>query len=95
MNYQVVPNSEIAEKLSGLSGWSVVGQELSKSFESKSYSQGVLFAVAVSHLAERLNHHPDVLISYGSVRVSLTTHDVGNGLTNMDFELARQIDSLT
>ncbi|MFM7713482.1 MAG: 4a-hydroxytetrahydrobiopterin dehydratase, partial [Microcystis sp.] len=43
--------------------------------------------------AESLGHHPDITINYNRVTLSLTTHDVG-GLSNLDFDLAQQIDRL-
>jgi 4a-hydroxytetrahydrobiopterin dehydratase len=53
-----------------------------------------VFACAIGHLAEALNHHPDLLVGYGKVRVVLVTHDAGGGLTEYDFELARRIEKL-
>jgi 4a-hydroxytetrahydrobiopterin dehydratase len=47
----------------------------------------------VAKLAEAANHHPDILIKYGKVRLALTTHDEG-GLTDKDFKLARKINKL-
>ena len=44
-------------------------------------------------LAEEMNHHPDLAISWSKVTVTLSTHSEG-GLTAADFELARQIDEL-
>ncbi len=43
--------------------------------------------------AEALGHHPDLVLGWGRVEVSLTTHDAG-GLTEADFVLAARIDRL-
>jgi 4a-hydroxytetrahydrobiopterin dehydratase len=43
--------------------------------------------------AEVMDHHPDVLVTYGRVKVSTSTHDA-DGLTALDFELARRTDAL-
>jgi 4a-hydroxytetrahydrobiopterin dehydratase len=40
--------------------------------------------------AEAAGHHPDLVISYNKVDVTLTTHDAG-GLTSKDFDLAQVI----
>ncbi|MCH8992880.1 MAG: 4a-hydroxytetrahydrobiopterin dehydratase, partial [Acidobacteria bacterium] len=45
------------------------------------------------HLADELNHHPDLFIGYQRVRVALSTHDAG-GLTAYDFEMARRIQAI-
>ena len=49
------------------------------------------FVGRVATLAEEANHHPDFLIEYDRVTLTLTSHDSG-GLTERDFRLARKID---
>jgi 4a-hydroxytetrahydrobiopterin dehydratase len=49
------------------------------------------FVVRIAELAEDLGHHPDILIRYNKVTLTVSTHDAG-GLTDKDFELARQAD---
>jgi 4a-hydroxytetrahydrobiopterin dehydratase len=44
-------------------------------------------------VAEQMNHHPDVAISWSTVTLTISTHSEG-GLTAADFELARRIDTL-
>jgi 4a-hydroxytetrahydrobiopterin dehydratase len=51
------------------------------------------FVNRVARLAEAANHHPDIVIKYNKVRLTLTTHDEG-GLTEKDFKLANKIDRL-
>lgn len=41
--------------------------------------------------AEAANHHPDVALGWGYVRITLTTHDQG-GVTLLDRQLAAEID---
>ena len=53
---------------------------------------GIINSIAL--LAEKLDHHPDILLyGWNKLRVTLSTHDVG-GLTELDFKLAVQIDGL-
>jgi len=48
----------------------------------------------VADVAERANHHPDILVhGWNRVRLTLTTHSAG-GLTSGDFQLARTIDAI-
>lgn len=53
---------------------------------------GIINSIAI--FAEILDHHPDILIyAWNKIRITLTTHDMG-GLTKLDFELAKKIESL-
>ena len=47
----------------------------------------------MAFLAERANHHPDILIQWNKVTLTLSTHSAG-GLTGADFNLARLISGL-
>lgn len=81
--------------LAGLPGWQLVGETvLQKEFTFASYTATLLFVNTVAGLAERENHHPDLAIAYGRVRVSYSTHDVG-GLSRNDFVCAAKIEALT
>jgi 4a-hydroxytetrahydrobiopterin dehydratase len=44
--------------------------------------------------AEKAVHHPDITINYNLVTLSLSTHSEG-GVTEKDFQLAKEIDGLT
>lgn len=91
--YRKLTDDELAEGLAALPGWTVEGGPIAKTYAFDSYKDGVVFAVAVAHLADRLNHHPDLFVGYGKVRVALSTHDV-SGLSPYDLELARRIEGL-
>ena len=54
---------------------------------------GLAFVAKVAVHAEVMNHHPDIELSYGKVKVKLSTHDA-KGLTTLDFELAKRIDGI-
>jgi 4a-hydroxytetrahydrobiopterin dehydratase len=47
----------------------------------------------VAYLAEAANHHPDILIQWDTVTLTLSTHSAG-GLTGKDMQLAAQISNL-
>lgn len=87
------PDAQNAQ-LKTLDGWSIDDGALTKAFEFESYKDGVVFASAVGWAADSLNHHPDLLVGYQKVTVTLVTHDAGGGLTAYDFELARRIDRI-
>lgn len=94
LTYDKLSNEDQLEQLKTTQGWQIVEGTLTKEFKNKSYPNGVLFANAVARQAEELNHHPDILITYHAVTISMVTHDADGGLTAYDFELARRIDKL-
>ncbi|MCW5942182.1 MAG: 4a-hydroxytetrahydrobiopterin dehydratase [Fimbriimonadaceae bacterium] len=91
--YVLLSDRELLDALAGLRGWSVYEGKLVKTFQFSAYTEGLAFACAIGHVAERLNHHPDLLVGYRKVTVAIVTHDVG-GLSPYDVELARRIDLL-
>jgi 4a-hydroxytetrahydrobiopterin dehydratase len=53
---------------------------------------GFLSKVAI--VAEKHNHHPTIINSYGNVHLSMNTHDAGNKITDRDLNLAEAIEEL-
>ncbi|MBE2232335.1 MAG: 4a-hydroxytetrahydrobiopterin dehydratase [Anaerolinea sp.] len=84
---------EIEQALGALAGWAQTGNEISRSFTLSSFPAALVFASTVGHLAERADHHPDILIQYRKVTLTLSSHSAG-GLTEKDFDLAREIDAI-
>ncbi|MCB0824733.1 MAG: 4a-hydroxytetrahydrobiopterin dehydratase [Armatimonadetes bacterium] len=94
LSYTKLTAEQIAQQITTTNGWQVNEGALTKTFSFENYANGVLFGNAVAHIADDLNHHPDLLIGYGKVTVSMVTHDADGGLTAFDFELARRIDQI-
>lgn len=87
--------AERAPLLAQLDGWSVVeGHHLSKSFTFPDFVEALAFVNRVGEVAERNGHHPDVLLSWGKVRVDIWTHKI-DGLTESDFVLAAKCDQVS
>jgi 4a-hydroxytetrahydrobiopterin dehydratase len=83
---------EIAPLLAQLDGWQLVDDRmLVKVFRFKNFVEAVAFVNAVTPVAEAENHHPDLRVSWGQVRVELWTHKI-KGLTEGDFVMAAKID---
>lgn len=80
-------------KLSQLEGWSRDGDSIGKTYTLSSFPAALAFTSTVGHLAEAADHHPDILIEYKKVTLTLSTHEV-DGLTERDFNLAAQVDGL-
>ena len=86
-------NDEIDAKLAALDGWSHEGDTITKEFDNGDFKGSVDFVNELTPEAEQMNHHPDLEISWDTVKVTITTHSEG-GLTAGDFELAARIDAL-
>jgi 4a-hydroxytetrahydrobiopterin dehydratase len=89
----LLSDEEIDGRLGALSGWERDGDAISKDFKNADFKESVAFVNRVMPVAEAMNHHPDLAISWNTVTVAITTHSEG-GLTENDFELASRIDAL-
>ena len=93
MIYELVDEHEQAQLLETLDGWAIEDGRLVGAYRFADFKQALAFTVQVGCLAEQLNHHPDLTLSWGRVGISLWTHDKG-ALTRHDFRLAARIDGL-
>lgn len=75
------------------SDWPTVDGALERTFELGSFQSAVAFVNRVAELAERENHHPDILLSYRRVTLRWVTHSAG-GVTDRDRALAAESDEL-
>jgi 4a-hydroxytetrahydrobiopterin dehydratase len=85
--------TEIRAKLTDLPGWEQDGNEIIWRHRAPSFSAAILLVNAIAHLAEKANHHSDILVQRQTVELSLCTYSAG-GLTAKDFSLATQINRL-
>jgi 4a-hydroxytetrahydrobiopterin dehydratase len=90
----LLDESEIEARLSGLSGWERSGEAIAKSFGCSDFVGSVKFVQSLVEPAEAMGHHPDLEISWDTVKVKISTHSEG-GLTAADFELAEKVDALS
>ena len=74
-------------------GWTQKAKYLEKTFIFSDFPAAISFMIRVAPEAQRLNHHPEWTNIYNKVMVKLTTHDAG-GLTDLDYDLARVMDSV-
>ena len=78
-----------------MNDWSKNKQILEKTFTFDNFVKAMEFVNKVGDIAEKENHHPDILIfSYNKVKISLTTHDEGNKITEKDITVAKEIDRI-
>jgi len=83
----------VQERMAKLNNWALEGETIVKDFSFGNFKESLEFVNKVGEIAERNNHHPDIVISYSTVRLSLTTHSE-KGLTSKDFEVAEEIDKI-
>jgi 4a-hydroxytetrahydrobiopterin dehydratase len=88
-------DAEIVQQLADLPGWELGRRDgrplIRRTYRFRGFMPGVTFVNRIAPIAEAEGHHPDVLLSYGSVTVELTTH-VAGGVTENDLILAAKID---
>jgi 4a-hydroxytetrahydrobiopterin dehydratase len=82
----------LAAQLNG--DWEVVdGHHLARQYEFKNFADALAFVNAVGSLAEEVQHHPDLHLAWGRVRVEIWTHKI-DGLHEADFIFAARCDRL-
>ena len=77
--------------LKKLPGWNLKDEAIDKQYTWPSFPDAIKFVNQVADLAEQADHHPDILINYRRVTLTLSTHSEG-GITQKDFDLAERID---
>ncbi len=87
-------SDQIANYLKEVKGWAVVeNHHLTKTYSFPDFKTGLAFVNRVGELAEQQDHHPDISLSWGKVRIDIWTHKI-NGLSENDFILAAKCDEL-
>ncbi len=73
--------------------WQEENGSLVKEFKFPDFKSALKFVDKIGEIAESMNHHPDVELGWGRVKISLTTHSAGK-ITAKDKELAEKIDGI-
>jgi 4a-hydroxytetrahydrobiopterin dehydratase len=73
-------------------GWDIVNEHhLRKIYKFPDFKTALDFVNRAGAIAEEQQHHPDLLLAWGKVEVTIYTHKI-DGLTESDFILAAKID---
>lgn len=94
MNRDPLERGAIENALESLHGWEFQNNRLVKTFEFANFRESVAFIVQIAFHADALNHHPILYNVYSRVRIELTTHSVGNKVTQLDVLLAQAIEQV-
>jgi 4a-hydroxytetrahydrobiopterin dehydratase len=73
--------------------WPTVDEHLHHTFTFSSYLAGVAFASKVADIAEDMDHHPDILIQWRKVTLSIRTHSK-QAITALDYTFQDRCNSL-
>ena len=90
---QLLSDEEIGKALGHLRDWRLEEGALVREAELASFPQAIQVVNRIAEIAENDNHHPDIDIRWRTLTFRLSTHSAG-GLTEKDFSLAAQIDSV-
>ena len=96
---------ELQQGLAGCPNWTAVTSplpeepqtmqtELHSSFRFATFKQAMAFMQAAVPFIDETNHHPRWENAHRNVKVWLSTLDIGHAVSNLDFDLARQLDTL-
>lgn len=90
----VLDDAEIDDRLTRLEGdWAREGDAIKRTFKFDDFRGSIDFVNRITPVADGMNHHPDLAISWNTVTVSLSTHSQ-MGVTENDFALASEINEL-
>src|ERR1041385_5905708 len=86
-------DTQIEEKLRDLPGWWFEAGWIRRHYKTDGWPTTLMLVKTIGFLAEAAYHHPDLSVTWGKITVKLSTHSAG-GITDKDFLLARQIESV-
>ena len=85
---------ELAALMRQVKGWKVVEEHhLEKSYNFSDFVSALEFVKSIGAVAEEQGHHPDILLRWGKVTITIWTHKI-DGLTESDFILGAKIEQL-
>ena len=72
----------IEKSLMSLEGWIFENDIIYKEYTFKNYMDSIRFIQNLAQVAERNNHHPDMVVGWCTIKVSFTSHDEGGVTKN-------------
>ncbi len=93
MAIKKMTEAQVQSSLKDLPEWSEVSEAIQRTYQFASFVEAMGFVNKVAEAAEADQHHPDILVRYNKVTLTLSTHDAG-GISKKDFALAKKIDAM-
>ncbi len=84
---------QVLGALKGVPDWTETGGQIHRTYQFKDFVEAMKHVNAMAAYAESVQHHPDMLIRWNKVTLTVSTHDAG-GITEKDFALAAKADEL-
>ncbi len=99
MDLKALSEAEVASELDSLNQalaepWALEDGKLTKTFRFRTFVDAFGFMTKAAIWAEKHRHHPEWFNVYNTVKVQLTTHDVG-GISEKDFALAQKMEKVS
>jgi 4a-hydroxytetrahydrobiopterin dehydratase len=89
----VLSPTEIRSALKDLPGWELREDSIERVLQFPDFASAMVLVNKLAAAAEAANHHPDILINYNKVTLTLVSHDSG-GVTQRDIRMARNINEI-
>lgn len=88
-------DEELASAMKGTPEWAEMSGAIQRTYQFKDFAVAMRFVNRVADAAESDQHHPDILVRWNKVTLSLSTHDAegGGGISAKDFQLAAKTDA--
>jgi 4a-hydroxytetrahydrobiopterin dehydratase len=74
--------------------WIEDNNKLIRKFEFKDFNEALAFINKLAPICESMNHHPEINWVYNKIELTLSTHDAGDKITELDYQLANKIDEI-
>jgi 4a-hydroxytetrahydrobiopterin dehydratase len=94
LKYKVLIDKRYNSHLTLCMAWQNTDNKLTKIFNFSNFQKALDFTNKIGQIAESLQHHPTIILSWGKVIVETTTHDQGNTITQKDLDLVKLIDEI-
>lgn len=89
----LLSDAETQTLLGQVSDWAIESGKLVKTFRFANYYETLAFVNASAYISHKVDHHPELHVTYNTVRIAYDTHSV-NGLSRNDFVCAARTDAL-
>lgn len=73
--------------------WSTQGNKIMREYAFPNFKNALDFVIQIGEISEKENHHPEIYLSWGKVKVELFTHSLGK-ITKKDFRLSLKFDEV-
>lgn len=93
MALRPLSEADIAQRLKERKEWQKKDGQIQRVFQFPGFMDSISFVNRVAAHAESVDHHPDILVLYNRVTLSISTHDA-KGITQKDFDFARMADEI-